>query len=271
MATTKRKTQRSDPNTSIEAFSGQLGMFQLASANSGGDFNRDEFRRVMLRAFLWFSHDPGFEDLHQAATAAMPVLAGYMMDRRTRDEDTSSVDEVLSLLATYLDEAALSLPPTREATNVVSMGLYGVAEALDQRAKTILGVSPLVRRKQDSLLKRKSTTASLRKLLKASDGTKIRTLLHRFMDLKVAKNSVYNLVRLNGEHVLPEIEAHIFELHPADQDYLLHGLDAFPKSKLVLGFYKRFLAKNRHASLAEQVKKYARRVKAGMRTTGWEL
>lgn len=239
-------------------------------AGNGHAPDREQFRQVMLRVFLWFSHDPAFDDLYDAATAALPVLAGYMMDLAMRGEDVASLNRVLNLLAVYLDEAALESPATTESSFVIRMGLHGIDEALDQRPTTILDISPVVREKQDAILARTDLSAALRTLLGAADGDKIRALHERFTDLSVAKNILYNIVRAAGEALLPVIEAHIFDLHPADQSFLLHGLDAFPKSKSVLAFYKRFLARNHYPSLVEEVKKYEKRVRSGTKTTGWE-
>ncbi len=67
-------TTSTPPTKTIAAFKDQLAM-QSYLVNSGMDLTPERFREL-LRAFRWFGHDPRFEDLHEAAEAALPVLAG---------------------------------------------------------------------------------------------------------------------------------------------------------------------------------------------------
>lgn len=258
-----------EQSTSIHDFAEALGMKHFLMNASGGTISPEEFRGL-LRCFQWYSHDPKFEDLYDASTAAMPVLGAAMIYLAKQDEAyaVQQVSRAADLLGEYLDSASLSLRETEEGTAIVSTMLYAVEDKI-AKAKGLLAINPVVKEKEAELLKRASP--ALKKLLKLSPKKRLEVLKDRFQEVRTAKNYLYNFVRLSGKDLLPVIDEALPRLHPMDQDYLLHGLDAFPKNKAVLAFFDRFLASTKSEYLKAQVEKYKERVKKGQKTTGYEI
>jgi len=236
---------------------------------SGGTISPMEFR-ALLRCFRWYSHDPKFEDLYDASVAAMPVLGAMLayLAKKGQGHSAQSVSRALEVLADYLDSASLSLRETEEGTDIVSTMIYSV-ESDVAKARNLLAINSVVKKKEAALQKRASP--ALKKLLKLSPRKRLENLKDRFQEVRTAKNYVYNFVRISGKDLLPVIEEALPDLHPMDQDYLLHGLDAFPKDKAVLAFFDRVLRSTKSEYLKQQVQKYKARVKKGEKTTGYEI
>jgi hypothetical protein len=254
---------------SIHDLSEALGMKIFLVNASGGTISPMEFR-ALLRCFRWYSHDPKFEDLYDASVAAMPVLGALLpyLAKKGQDYSVQSVSRALEVLAEYLDSASLSLRETEEGTDIVSTMIYSV-ESDVAKARNLLAINSVVKKKESELHKRASP--ALKKLLKLSPRKRLENLKARFQEVRTAKNYVYNFVRISGKDLLPVIEQALPDLHPTDQDYLLHGLDAFPKDKSVLAFFDRFLRSTKSEYLKQRVQKYKARVKKGQKTTGYEM
>jgi hypothetical protein len=254
---------------SIHDLSEAMGMKIFLMNASGGTLSPSEFR-ALLRCFRWYSHDPKFEDLYDASVAAMPVLGAMLAYLAKKGEDYSvqRVSRALEILADYLDSASLSLSETEEGTDIVSTMIYAI-ESDVAKARSLLAINSVVKKKEAQVQQRASP--SLRKLLKLSPTKRLENLKARFQEVRTAKNYVYNFVRISGKDLLPLIEEALSDLHPTDQDYLLHGLDAFPKNKSVLAFLDRFLRSTKSEYLKQRVQEYKARVKNGQKTTGYEM
>jgi hypothetical protein len=75
---------------------------------------------------------------------------------------------------------------------------------------------------------------------------------------------------MGGDDHVDNIAALLPRLLPADQLYLLHGLDAFPKNPAVIALYERVIAETPHDHVREKVTAYLSRVRTGKKPTGWE-
>src|SRR5262245_12591742 len=124
--------------------------------------------RAFLRSFRWFSHEPIFQDLHDAATSGLPVLGGYLMHLDATGapaDDVSRLNKAMDVLATYLDQGALELAEEEEATQLIATALYDVPETLEKLPTSVLDIAPVVRAKNDELTGRAAGSAGLRNLL----------------------------------------------------------------------------------------------------------
>lgn len=262
-----------DQKNSIEAYKDAVCMYQMthqdADSVPASDFE------WLLRPFEWYSHEPKFDDLYAAATACMTVLGATMIHlirNEGEDKDSFEVSRIMNameVLGSYLDKATLSLPEGQESTNAVSLPLYSISDKVNETPK-LMEVDASIIEKERFLAQKAKQDPLLAAALDRSPGERIEHLKNLFSSVTASKNFVYNIVRTHGESLIPEIEKLVPRLHPTDQDFFLHGLDAFPKSKKVLDFYDRFLKANKYPSLVENVEKYRGRVKKGVKTTGWE-
>jgi hypothetical protein len=258
--------------TSFAEYKDGLFMLQYAMNASDRALPEEDFG-ILLRPFLWFSLDPKFEDLFDVCTAAMPVLGAYII-HKTKNENVPKddfslvqVSRLADLLAGYLDSGAISLGETEEAANIISYPCYSLDAELG-KIRNLLKVDSVIVKKEEEL--NAGATAGLKEILKLSPKERIVRLKDKSTDLNTCKNCVYNIIRSCGKSLLKPLAQNIHKLAPTDQDFFLHGLDAFPKSKDVLAFYDKFLADTKYESLKEPVAKYRERVKKGVKTTGWE-
>jgi len=255
-----------DQITSIAAYMNALFGFNVAMHAPKATVSERDFP-MLLRGFFWFSHNPLFQDVYDAARAMMPVFGAYIVLAAKRGESDFGSKRAADLLADYLDDGALSLRPNEDSCDVVKSPCYAIESALDAVAD-LMSIGGEIIELEAKLAE--GASEGLAKILALPPKGRVSVLKERMLEVAGSKNAVYNIVRVAGIRMLPAIEAHLGSLHPRDQDYVLHGLDAFPKSKRVLAFYDRFLERNRDEYLAERVKKYRARVSKGIRTTGWE-
>lgn len=225
-----------------------------------------------LRGFRWYRHENRFEDVYNAALVAMPVLGGYVVAKAAKeklaltDYPLSKVNRGMQILAAYLDGSPIEVAESEDPADLVSTPCYSIESDLAE-LPDVLTVD--VAREKDAEL-RAEGGAEWKESLDKNAAERIALLKERFSDITACKNCVYNIVREIGKNILPAIEEALSSLLPADQDFLLHGLDAFPKNKEVLAFYDRFLESTPPEYLKIQVEKYRGRVKKGVKTTGWE-
>ncbi len=127
---------------------------------------------------------------------------------------------------------------------------------------------PLIAQQEEYLMS--VADEALKKMLALSPAERIEQYKEIVQSFTTCKNAMYNIVRQKGKDMISQIEEHIESLIPADQAYILHGLDAFPKHKKIIAFYKAFLEKHPGEWIAGETEKYLARVESGKKTTGWE-
>ncbi|MCC6811519.1 MAG: hypothetical protein IT381_29080 [Deltaproteobacteria bacterium] len=260
--------------TTIEAFSQGVTMLWVVHNGLDRPLSSAELG-IVFRCFYWYAHEPELSDLRDAALAVMPVVGGYAQRMHDKGETDASyplrdVLRAAEILAEYLDAASLTLRGDEDGAAIVVAAAYAMEDEVKKAGKKLLSSPPHVVKAERRLQALAKTRPGLKKLLALSPAKRVERLKVVFRCVTIAKNDAYNFVRTSGSGSLALIERTLKKLHPADQDFLLHGLDAFPKNRAVLALYRRFLAKKRTPTLTENVKKYADRVRRGVRTTGWE-
>ena len=257
--------------STIKAYQDAIFMYQYLLNNNQAKFEDSDFP-LLLRSFYWYSQNPPFEDVLNAAKAAMPVMGAYLI-YKSRNEglalDSYPLDEVndsMSLLGAYLDHSEFTLLDHKNSADVVRSPFYAMEDV--SNIPNLLQSDTVIIEKEKQL--KETAGKELALILAKTPKERLEILNEAFTSIIACNNCLYNIIRSKGKKMIAAIKSNIYKLHYADQDFILHGLDAFPKNQDVLAFYEEFLQKNQSEHLKKQVEKYYQRVKSGMKTTGWE-
>jgi hypothetical protein len=248
---------------SITEYKNSLFMFRYMLNSTDSFVSSDDFRN-MLRGFFWYSHDPLFEDLYDVCRASLPVLNGYILSKvrqeglRIEDYPLSDVTLAARVLENYIGRKRFELDEDRESVRIIAMPCYTMEDDLKDM-KHLLSIDPGIEKTENDL--KQGATDEFKNLLEGSPALRIERLKEKLGEVAACKNCIYNIIRKIGDRLLTDIELSIFALHPADQDIVLRGLDAFTGNNRVMDFYERFLETNRYKSLIPRVLKCMKRVK----------
>lgn len=251
---------------SIAEYQDAIYNFDYEVRNEGLDVHSVPFE-ALLRPFRFLNDD--FEDFRNASMACMPLFAGFIIASAGNEDATYTVDSVkqtLELLGAYLDGRNIEIREHQDPAELIKLS-YDFDEHFAKAVNDIMAI-PLISQQEEYLMS--VADDALKNMLALSPAERIEQYKELAQSFTTCKNAVYNIIRKNGKDLLPQIEQHIESLIPADQAYILHGLDAFPKNKGIIAFYQSFLEKHADEWIAGETKKYLGRVESGKKTTGWE-
>ncbi len=251
---------------SIAEYQDAIYSFDYEVSNEGRDVHSVPFE-TLLRSFRFLNDD--FEDFRNASMACMPLFAGFIIASAGNEDATYAVDSVkqtLELLGAYLDGRNIEIRERQDPAELIKLS-YDFDECFEKVTNDIMAI-PLISQQEEYLMSVADDT--LKKILALSPAARIEQYKELAQSFTTCKNAVYNIIRKKGKDLLPGIEQHIESLIPADQAYILHGLDAFPQNKEIISFYQSFLEKHADEWIAGETKKYLTRVQSGEKTTGWE-
>jgi hypothetical protein len=240
--------------------------FSKATADEGLAADSVPFG-LLLRPFHFLNEH--FEDLEVGLTACMPVFTGFVLGAAITDNTEYSSDKVKKLLnvaAAYLDCGKLEIEEHEDPADLLQPP-YDFSDKLS-RMGNVTQIHPMIEEQEERL--KAAEHPELLEWMALEPGKRIERYEEIIQAVVASKNTIYQLIRKHGDKLLTDIEATINTLIPADQDQLLHGLDAFPKHGAIMDFLQQFIAQNEGRYIAGQAQKYLDRIAAGVITTGNE-
>lgn len=251
---------------SIVEYQDAIYSFDYDVRNEGLDVHSVPFE-ALLRPFRFLNDD--FEDFRNISMACMPLFAGFVIASAGNEDAeyaTDSVKQTLEILGAYLDGRNIEIREHQDPAELIKLS-YNFDEYFEKVINDMMAI-PLISQQEEYLMS--VADEGLKKVLALSPAERIEQYREIVQSFTTCKNAMYNIIREKGKDLVPQIEAHIESLIPADQAYILHGLDAFPKNKTIIAFYKSFLEKHPGEWIAGETEKYLERVESGKKTTGWE-
>ena len=250
---------------SILEYQDAIYEFAYDVENEGLPVNSVPFE-VLLRPFRFWDD---FQDITCAMIACMPVFGGYILANGGKEEDRFTRDEVkktLDIAGAILDGRPFSISEWQDPAELLKLP-YDFTEKAGAIGN-LLSVTSLIEEQEAHL--QAIEEPGIAELMKLGTMERVERYTEVIQSISTCKNCVYNIVRNSGDQLLGEIEAHIDSLIPADQSFVLHGLDAFPKHEKIIAFLESFIEKHPGEWIAEEAGKYLERVRSGTETTGWE-
>jgi|GEM_PF-2961256 len=239
-------------------------MFELSNTE-GTDPLAVPFARL-LRPFLFWNQ--GFSDLQQMMAATFPVFTGFRRAASTRSDYSfifanEELDKLLYIGAQLLDQEQFEISERDDPAEMLRPPYN-----FEELARQMDDFHTLVKTEEERL--GLNGNDAIKELMAIEPLQRAEQYNDLVMNIISAKNAVYNIIRRHGKVLLPDIEAHIESLIPGDQNYILHGLDAFPSDLDILAFLRQFIKKHQGEWIAEKASVYAQRVESGIKTSGWE-
>lgn len=240
-------------------------IFQLQhELNNTSDINSIPFD-LLIRPFNFYKEN--FEDIKYAAKACVPVLIG-LINETTEDTNNKFIindtKRTLELLGKYLDDENFIISDHEDVVELFR--LHYKFEKYIEEAQYSTKINSFVQQFEKSY----GSNINL-KFNPNSIEERIKYYKEVIQAISTSKNCVYNIIRIHGDKLIENIENTISSLLPSDQNYLLHGLDAFPNNQKIIEFYEKFIVKNNANWIGNETKKYLNRVKSGIKTNGWEV
>lgn len=241
------------------------GLMYDLSNTKGADPRAVPFAKL-LRPFLFWNQD--FDDLLQMMAATLPVFTGFHRAAATRSDYSfifanEELDKLLYIGAQLLDQEQFEISEREDPAEMLRPPYN-----FEELARQMDDFYTLVKAEEERL--GLNGNDAIKELMAIDPLQRVEQYKDLVMSIISAKNAVYNIIRSHGKVLLPDIEAHIESLIPGDQNYILHGLDAFPSDPEILDFLRQFIKKHQGEWIAEKASVYAQRVESGIKTSGWE-
>lgn len=241
-------------------------------------FNAADLEEI-ARPFLWFEKPFEELDFHMRnCMARMLALVSLRSDGKVSRWKLEGVMDGLKLLDAIVQNGQIAVAPNKDPIDELRTAADAAADLLEpdkergwrmdrspDDGKTVLDDVPPMKEFHEGW---RGIVPDA--LLDQGDRVSYEDLKELCAGLVQLKNAAYNLVRKGGDDHVDNIAALLPRLLPADQLYLLHGLDAFPKNPAVIALYERVIAETAYDHVREKVTAYLSRVRTGKKPTGWE-
>jgi hypothetical protein len=171
------------------------------------------------------------------------------------------------MLGAYLDAGMLMTTyDYEEPTTIVDAVCCALQAEFKLVHHSMIPFADVAIKTQEHLLQSSAGEPSFQ-ILHWSDSRKIERLQELFMELALCKNLVYHVIRREGKQLLHNLTDWLYQLHPADQAYILRGLDGFPKNRQVMALYTDFIQNSESDYAVQEVEKYLDKVARGIHSS----